>query len=310
MGVFEPAISRLSLAQAGGIGRGQLADLGMSRSMIDRAVADGRWKPRHSGVLIDDSRPATYERELWAAFLALGPKSLVGFDSAARTHGLRTFERAEMVRMARPHGLRGRLDGVVVHQIGDHAPEHVVDIGGLPVTTPARTVVDLAMIHSIPRLKLVVEDALARSIVDLGAMSDLVVALRRRGKPGITKLTIVLDELASGDVPPESLLERKVLDAIRGAGLPEPAFQAGLPGRALGPRLVDFAFLDGSKLIVEADGRRWHARNQAMSRDRERDLQAARLGWQTLRVTWEMVMGDPVQVGRDVAAVHTLRLRG
>ncbi|MCP3854617.1 MAG: hypothetical protein GY698_07790 [Actinomycetia bacterium] len=203
MGVFEPAISRLSLAQAGGIGRGQLADLGMSRSMIDRAVADGRWKPRHSGVLIDDSRPATYERELWAAFLALGPKSLVGFDSAARTHGLRTFEHAEVVRMARPHGLRGRLDGVVVHQIGDHAPEHVVDIGGLPVTTPARTV------------------------VDLGAMSDLVVALRRRGKPGITKLTIVLDELASGDVPPESLLERKVLDAIRGAGLPEPAFKLG-----------------------------------------------------------------------------------
>ncbi|MCP3854618.1 MAG: hypothetical protein GY698_07795 [Actinomycetia bacterium] len=45
-----------------------------------------------------------------------------------------------------------------------------------------------------------------------------------------------------------------------------------------------------------------------MSRDRERDLQAARLGWQTLRVTWEMVMGDPVQVGRDVAAVHAIRL--
>ncbi len=87
MGVFDPASSRLSLAQAGGIGRGQLADLGVSRSMIDRAVADGRWKPRHPGVLIDDSRPATYERELWAAFLALGPKSLVGFDSAARQAG-------------------------------------------------------------------------------------------------------------------------------------------------------------------------------------------------------------------------------
>jgi len=79
----------------------------------------------------------------------------------------------------------------------------------------------------------------------------------------------------------------------------------GLLGRdAVG--FVDRAW-PGVKLIVEIDGRRWHAREVDMAKDRRRDRQAAAAGWQTLRILGEEVLDASVAVVDEIVAVYEQR---
>ena len=105
---------------------------------------------------------------------------------------------------------------------------------------------------------------------------------------------------------PASQLERMLLDALRSVGLPDPVPQFPHPGREIGTGWVDYAYPD-AKLILEADGRRWHQRIADIGRDRARDKAAARAGWLTMRFMHEELTSDPADVGR--AVVETLAHR-
>ena len=92
------------------------------------------------------------------------------------------------------------------------------------------------------------------------------------------------------------------------AGLPAPTRQLRFPGRQDIDGCVDFGWPE-ARLIVEGDGRRWHTRIADLRRDRERDNQAARAGWQTLRFLHESIVADPADAGRAVREVYDLRSR-
>jgi very-short-patch-repair endonuclease len=129
----------------------------------------------------------------------------------------------------------------------------------------------------------------------------------RPGKPGVTALAAVLDDRSDAAVPGASELEQALFAALAGGGLPVPRTQRALPGRGAVEGLVDGAYPD-CRLILEADGRRWHTRVRDLRRDHERDAEAARAGWQTLRFLYEQVVRDPdgvCAVVSDVRAVRT-----
>ena len=117
-------------------------------------------------------------------------------------------------------------------------------------------------------------------------------SVARRGKPGVRSLTIVLDRLGPGTTPTTSKLERMMLDLLRGSDLPVPVGQYPFPGRQFVAGCVDFAY-PAAKLVLETDGRRWHSRIKELTHDRERDLEAARHGWQILRFLYKHVENDP-----------------
>jgi very-short-patch-repair endonuclease len=94
----------------------------------------------------------------------------------------------------------------------------------------------------------------------------------------------ILADRGAGYVAPASVLEAKALDLFAAAGLPEPVRQVPLPGRVDAPGLADLAFV-AERVLVELDGRRWHGRDQAFQRDRERDHAAMLAGWLPLRFT-------------------------
>lgn len=98
-----------------------------------------------------------------------------------------------------------------------------------------------------------------------------------------------------------------LLAAVLGAGNPKPVPQFTHPGRNPARGCVDFAYPD-AKLIVEADGRRWHQRIADLKRDRARDTEAARAGWLTMRFMWEELKGDPDDVGAAVAETRAHRI--
>ncbi len=306
---IDEAVAALAAHQCAAFARRQAYELGVDRSRLTRRVAAGRWLDLGHGVLGFPGQAATWHRRLWIAHLQAGPASVVSHESAAALHGM-TGVAAERVVLTVPHPFHRRLDGAVVHQISDlleHTPDQVTSavVPGLPVTTPARTVVDLAASMRRPRLKAVVEHAADRRITTDVAIGACLTAVSRRGKPGARLLAGILDERAGGGIPPASELERVLHRVVGPPHFPPLRRQLPLPGRGIE------GFVDGGwhdvQLIVEADGRTWHRRIADMRRDRERDAQAARAGWQTLRFMWEHLVHDPDGCRRVVADVRAVR---
>ena len=121
-----------------------------------------------------------------------------------------------------------------------------------------------------------------------------VVLKRANGRRGAGVLRRAISELAE---PPDvrSELERRFLALMRRSELAMPTTNLRVSGHE-----VDFCWPE-QRLIVETDGRRTHGTPQAFERDRQRDLELARAGWQVLRISWRQVVKRPEQI---VATLH------
>jgi hypothetical protein len=191
------------------------------------------------------------------------------------------------------------FDGVTVHQLTDLADAYIRPVLGLPMTTPERTVIDLASIMSERLLDRIVDQALAAGLLELQTLSDVFDELGRRGKPGTASMRRILGRRSGGYVPPDSVLEQRVLALLRESGLPEPATQWTPEWLSPSNGRVDFAYPD-RRLIVECDGRRWHSMFHSFEIDRLRDNAAQLAGWRLLRFTWSEVAENPERVVHSV----------
>lgn len=163
---------------------------------------------------------------------------------------------------------------------------------GLRVTSPARTLYDLAR-SSRPRL---VERALGRAFrKELTTREELEVLMARHaGLPGSARLRPFL-----GDATPEftrSEAEDRFLAVVRSAGLPKPTVNV-----RVGRYELDF-YWPGQRVAVEVDGWEFHSSSFAFERDRERDAELAARGIRVVRVTWRQLTQE-----RDVVLVRLAR---
>jgi hypothetical protein len=278
----------IARSQEGLWSRAQTLETGASYRVIRSRVAAGVWIDHGHGVLGAPSAPATHRRQLWRAHLAAGPTSVISHQAAAVVYGFRGFG-GEPVVLTRPHSSSVRLAGVVVHQIDDCTRHHRTSVGSLPVTTIDRTLLDLAAVCGRARLSLAVEAEVSRARSSIASLAGVLAEVARPGKPGVRRLSRVLDEQI-GTRPGASALERSMQSLLDELDVPF-GYEVRLPGRDEVTGVVDFV-LPQHRLIVEVDGRRWHERRHDMVRDRERDNAAAAAGWQTLRFMWEHVVGD------------------
>lgn len=220
--------------------------------------------------------------------------AVVSHESAAELHGLANVPLGRVVVTVR-HRSSNRCLGVVVHESTDLAPEHIERLADLPVTTVARTFIDLAAVMGPRRYRRVVDDAIAARRLDLDELRRRFAAVARRGRPGTALLREVLDELGPGHVPAESELESRLLELLDAGGMPVPVRQLPLPWRTRETGRVDFAYPQ-HRLLIECDGRRWHTSVDAFQNDRRRDNLAQLAGWRVLRFTWDDVTGRPGDV--------------
>jgi len=119
-------------------------------------------------------------------------------------------------------------------------------------------------------------------------------------------MVALLDARGPGKVPPQSVLERRLFDLIEAFSLPEPIRQYPHPGRVFTDGCVDAAYPE-VKLILEADGRRWHTRMRDIARDNLRDAEASRAGWDTLRLPYESITDDPEWTAELIADTIAIR---
>jgi hypothetical protein len=200
------------------------------------------------------------------------------------------------------HNSNARAPAATVHLTDDLDAQAVTrdaGVGGLPVTSPARTLVDLAGCCTRPHLRLALDEAVAAGVVDEAALARLVRQLARPGKRGVRLLGDLLDERAAGPPASASRLERLLFKIIADAGLPPTQPQYSFPGRQVVQGCVDAAYPTFG-VAIEADGRRWHARRADLARDRLRDNEAVRAGWVTLRFMEPELRCDPESVAATI----------
>lgn len=294
--------------QAGAFTFEQALTAGFPRATVSRRLGSGAWRRLAAGVYVATSDPPTRDQALWTAVLGVGRDVAVTHESAALLHGAEGLPETP-ITLTNPHRRHHHLAGVVVHQIDDLTKRDVEDLDGLPVSKPARTVVELGAVRGVADVGRVADDLVRMRRTTYAAINAALLRVARPGKPGIVTVARVLDERSEGHVPPSSELERALFAAIDAGGLPAPVRQIPLPGRALGGirGLADGGYLD-AMMILEADGRRWHGRLAAARADRERDAQAARAGWVSLRFVYEQIVHEPEEVCTVIADVRAQRL--
>ena len=301
----EKLWTALAGRQHGVVSARQLCQVGLSARQIELRVENGMLVPLHRGVYRTGA-PRTREQVLIAACLAT--RGVASHRSAAALWELRGQD-GDFVEITVEGRRRSELAGVVAHTTARLDRSDVTVRRGIPVTTPARTLLDLGAVVSFAEVEVAVEDALHRR---LATYEGLVRQLERSGAPGRNGTGVLRAVLAARDpraAPTESLLEDVLVRILRRGGLPAPVRQHRVRAPGHAPVRVDLAY-PGERIAIEAQSVAWHAGKEDLQRTcRKRNLLVA-LGWCLLEFTWEDTRERPelicetVRRARQVAAVR------
>jgi very-short-patch-repair endonuclease len=219
-----------------------------------------------------------------AAALACGRGAVISHRSAAALLEL-IDEGPVVIDVIAPPERGRKIDGIRFHRVRAPRLDERGTVDGIPCTSPARTLVDLAGTVGSWTLGSAFERAAQRRILDIAAI-EASIDPRRRGMKGL----LALIEKWRGAAPLlhtrgklKSPLEAKVLPLFARRDIPPPRFNA--PVQLANGRIeVDFLWPD-HRFVLEADSRAFHATHIAFERDRWRDRELLRAGYSVLRVT-------------------------
>jgi very-short-patch-repair endonuclease len=278
----ERAIAELAAKQRGVITRAQLLELGMTRTTIDNWVKHSRLHSLYRGIfLLGHPRPIAGARQL-AAVLACGRGAVLSHLSAAGLWRLLPGREGD-VDVTVPGRNPGRRRGIRVHRVNALDRRDVRKLGGIPITSPARTIFDVAAVVRRRELEQALAEAYARR---LARRSDFVSLLARRSSlSGTRALRALLDDATPALT--RSRAEERLLALIRTAELPAPEINV-----RIGRHEVDFMWRD-QRLIVEVNGFRFHSSRSAFEHDRRRDAELISQGFRVIRITWRQIVDRP-----------------
>jgi very-short-patch-repair endonuclease len=262
-----------------------LHELGLSPRQIRSRIAARQLHPVHRGVVSVIAPPLDAVARCVAACLAI-PDGVLSFSTAGELHGIRRVPR-HWFEMTIPADRKGRLRGVHFHRSNNLPDEDILEwVNGLRLTTPARTLFDLASVLDGTGLRSAVEDARHRLLVTDLELDEVASRLVGQGRPGSVMFRDVVDPLL-GTTPVQSHYEVVVASALREAGLDAvQQHPLRLPnGRKV---FLDFGLIE-SRLDLEIDPAATHVRPLAVAADKARDVQVTLAGWQPVRFTEEDV---------------------
>jgi predicted transcriptional regulator of viral defense system len=288
-------IARLAQRQYGVIATRQLAALGLSRGAVAARAAAGRLHRIHRGVYAV-GHPVLPRYGRWmAAVLTAGPGAALSHASAAALWEIRASAASKTDVSVRRASGREKRPGVRVHRAAALRSDETTTHHEIPVTTPARTLLDLA--SSLPRraLERALDEAEILELFDLRALRKVIDA--HRGQRGAHVLAAALEEHDPGTTLTKSELEELMLTLCDDYGLERPQVNETLAGLE-----VDFLFA-AQALVVEADSWRFHRTRKAFERDRQRDAILTRAGYRTIRVTHRQMTRRPTEVVAAIAAI-------
>lgn len=267
----------------GVVGRRQLMDAGIGAKLIDIRVT-ARWlRPMHRGVYAVGPVQSDEAPEM-AAVLACGERAALSHASAGVLWRALPQVAQRPVEVTVVSCYSPRRPGIRVHKTAARERDEVTSVRRIVVTTPARTLVDLASQLSLRELEQALAQAERRNLLTPGKLLALLDRYPRRSGTG------ALRTLLPGPGQPafaRSEAEERFLALIRRAELSAPEVNVALHGYEL-----DLLWREAG-LVVEIDGFAHHGDRQAFEADRRRDAELAACGLQVIRVTWRQIVDEP-----------------
>jgi very-short-patch-repair endonuclease len=234
--------------------RAQLLNAALAENTIDRWIKAGRLIALYRGVYAVGHVPPSRHARTMAPLLACGPTAVLSHRSAAQLWGLLRYDGPIEVTAQNTR----RRPGIIVHR-HKLADAEITRHWGLPVTTAARTLTDLAHVVTPTALTRAVNDARLRGVL---SVDDLPPRLRADHTPR----------------PTRSFLEDAFLRFVRRYRLPLPEVNTTVAGYE-----VDMLWRP-QRLAAELDG---HQHEQQFESDREKDADLLAAGHRVIRVTYE-----------------------
>ena len=294
---IDVAAAVIAAQQHGAIAHRQLIAIGLSPPAIQRRVRAGRLHRIHQGVYAVGHKRLTQRGRWMAAVLAAGDDAALSHRSAAALW--QVLPPRGPVHVTTPRDLRGR-DGIRFHSSRlqfDEVTEH----DGIPVTTVARTLIDIAATEP-SRFERAFNEAEFRRLHDQTGLQVLL--SRSPARSGAATVRRILKSASQGVTRDE--LEDRFQALLEAHDLPLPARNADLelaPGRWI---RVDCLWRD-ARLVVELDGRAAHETSSRFDSDRERDRLLTLAGWTVVRVTWNHLTTAPERLAGDVRQLIAAR---
>ena len=283
----DRVIAELARAQNRVVTGRQLEAAGIGRSAIAHRTAIGRLYRIYRGVYLLDPREDASRITLFtAAVAACGDRSLLSHRSAAELWGLLPHENGAIDVTAVGAEPRGR-PGIRRHRIRALDRRDVRRRRGVPVTAPARTIIDLSMSLQASDLEHVVATALRDGLArerELRSILD-----RCPTHNGAAELKAVLD-LDGGPAFTRSWAERRMVSLCRQARIPVPVTNTRLHGWE-----VDCLWPE-QRLVVEVDGYKFHGDRFAFESDRRKGAALVAAGYRVIRVTYRQLKDEPLAV--------------
>jgi uncharacterized protein DUF559 len=264
----------------------ELFRCGLTRRSVSRRVAAGRLHWKYRGVYAVGHPKLTIEGCFLAAVKACGKGARLSHFAAAALYGFVEWDFRDIDVTITGRGTRGH-PGIRLRSTMTLGGADIRVHKGVPITSPVRTVIDLAAILDYESLRSAVRRAMSLNRLTL---PELIATMRRmKGRRGMRNLVKVV----STAVPTRSEFEDIVHDLIVGGGFAQPDVNMPL---IIAARTVipDFRWPE-QRVIVEADSRKWHDNPVARAEDAERQAFLEAAGETVVRVTYNEAVKQPAR---------------
>jgi very-short-patch-repair endonuclease len=289
-------LAELARRQHGVVSASQLRQIGFPKATIFSGVQRGRLHPIHRSVYAVGHEALSWEGRCLGAVLASEP-AVASHRTAAWIWGL-LRSRPGTFHLTAP-SRRHRKEKVVVH-FARLEPDDVTTVDGIPVTSPARTVLDLAPDESVRDLGRLLERADERDLLDRRRFEALLA--RAGGHPGRAKFAAALRGYKPEQATLRSGLERRFRRLVLAAGLPRPQANVVVEGYELD------CYWEAEGFAVELDVYATHGSPRSFEADREREDDLLLAGIELIRITDVRLEREPRETIARVAA-HLERRR-
>jgi hypothetical protein len=290
----DAEVAQVARAQHGVVARRQLRALGLGEDAIDDRLRAGRLHRVHRGVYAV-GHPLVSRHGVWLAAVLAIDGAVLSHRAAAALWGIR---QSDLVEVTVPRGVRPRAR-IRIHET-TLQPDETSTHEGIAVTTPARTLLDLAAILTPQQLERAANEAEVRRLASPTSLDALVA--RYPGRPGTPAIKALLDDRRIGANVTKEELEHRFLAFLDADGIERPRTNRHIALRDGSLIEADCHWPD-AKLIVELDGAATHHTSAAFEADRRRDRKATASGYRVVRVTWRQLHEDAATLATELRAL-------
>jgi very-short-patch-repair endonuclease len=293
-GSADAAIARLAMRQHGVVSRAQLAELGLGARAIDHRLERSRLHVVHRAVFAVGHTVLSRHGTWVAAVLAAGHGAVLSHRAAAALSGIRGWAGGR-VDVTVPRNRKTRR-GIEIHR-SVLAADEITAQDGIPVTTPVRTLLDLAGVLSLHQLERAVHETEYRRLTSPLSLDALLT--RHQGRRGTAALRKIADQDNLGSTLTRSELEIAFLAFLDAHHLERPKVN-----ERIGPYTVD-ALWPQQRLVAELDSRQAHQTTRAFEEDRARDRHLLTKGYRVVRVTHRQLHHESATIAAQLRQLLT-----